>query len=75
MTNCLLLLAENTKNEPFVTKLITVTLGLNMITSQNDPIFLHLLFELHPLIYFISTFKDLQNSDSWGSRFALCTGL
>ena len=36
-----------------------------MITRQ-IPYFFHLLFELCPMVYFISAFQDLQNSVPWG---------
>ena len=48
---------------------------ITMITRQNDPIFFHLLFELYLLLYFIFTFRDLQNSVLWSPLLALCSGL
>ena len=40
---------------------MTITPRANMITRQMTPFF-HLLFELYPLVFFISSFEDLQNS-------------
>ena len=39
MTNILLSLAKNTKNEPFFDILMTITPGVNMITRKMTPIF------------------------------------
>ena len=45
--------------------LMTITLGVNMITRKMTPFF-HLLFEVYSLVYFIFVFQDLQNSVPWG---------
>ena len=41
--------------------LMTITLEVNVITTQMTPFF-HLLFELYPLVYLISAFQYLQHS-------------
>ena len=52
--------AENTKKEASFDILMTITLRSKL---DKGPHFFYLLFELYPLVYFISAFfQDLQNS-------------
>ena len=43
--------------------------------DSGTPHFSHLIFNLYLLVYFTFAFEDLQNRISWGSSFALSSGL
>ena len=61
VANVLLSSAKSAKNEAFFDILVTITLGVNMITRKAMPFF-HLLFKLYQLVSSILAFKDLHNS-------------
>ena len=71
---------EYMKNEPFLIFYNDHTAYLRMGTYIIKMAqFSHPLFELYssvrPLVYFIFTFQELQNSMACGSPFTLCSAL